>query len=597
MSQSGPLLPYYTAKGLVKYQMEVSHSGLHKHQVIQGDSQNFVLMKARMKREEWDEIWEKRQSAERSRNHVLEKKRQTQEQKEVQKRRLEERKEEAEERTVFAQSALSELQNILQDVLTIDVRVDWNSLKATEDYPIRKPVMPSVPPPPPTPSYGQKPDPQSERYNPKLGLLDRLIRSRRESRESEARELYQEHHMKWESNARALHQNHVLETQKHQQSLEKLKAQFAHALEKWKKDRTDFLIKREEENRLIDEKRERYLKKDVSAIYDYCDIVLSRSQYPDFFPKDYEIEFREDASLLIVDYQLPPMEDFPRLREVKYVASRDEFDEKLITPAELERVFDSVVYQVTLRTLYELFKADMVDALLGVVFNGIVHSIDPATGQEVSRCIVSLHASKEEFMGINLANVEPKACFRKLKGVGSSKLHSLTPVAPVIAMEREDKRFVESYAVAQTLDEGSNLALMDWEDFEHLIREIFEKEFAAGGGEVKVTQASRDGGVDAVVFDPDPIRGGKIVIQAKRYTNTVGVSAVRDLYGTLLNEGANKGILVSTSDYGPDAYDFAKGKPITLLSGGNLLHLLQKHGHKAHIDIKAAKEAFSRESG
>ena len=38
----------------------------------------------------------------------------------------------------------------------------------------------------------------------------------------------------------------------------------------------------------------------------------------------------------------------------------------------------------------------------------------------------------------------------------------------------------------------------------------------------------------------------------------VGVSAVRDLHGTVLNEGANKGILVTTSGYGNDAYDFAK---------------------------------------
>jgi restriction system protein len=85
--------------------------------------------------------------------------------------------------------------------------------------------------------------------------------------------------------------------------------------------------------------------------------------------------------------------------------------------------------------------------------------------------------------------------------------------------------------VADTLDDSSNLAAMDWEDFEHLIRELFEKEFSTGVGEVKITQASRDGGVDAVVFDPDPIRGGKIVIQAKRYTNTVSVSAVRDTSG------------------------------------------------------------------
>ena len=141
------------------------------------------------------------------------------------------------------------------------------------------------------------------------------------------------------------------------------------------------------------------------------------------------------------------------------------------------------------------------------------------------------------------------------------------------------------------MQEDDNLAVMHWEDFEHLIRELFEKEFGAHGGEVKVTQASRDGGVDAVIFDPDPIRGGKIVVQAKRYTNTVGVAAVRDLYGTVINEGAMKGILITTSDYGPDAFHFAKDKPLTLMNGANLLYLVEKHGKKARIDLKEAKKA------
>ncbi len=104
-----------------------------------------------------------------------------------------------------------------------------------------------------------------------------------------------------------------------------------------------------------------------------------------------------------------------------------------------------------------------------------------------------------------------------------------------------------------------------------------------------MTQASRDGGVDAVAFDPDPIRGGKIVIQAKRYMHTVGVSAVRDLYSTVMNDGASKAILVTTSDYGPDAYQFANGKPLTLLNGAHLLHLVAKHGVKAHINLSDAR--------
>jgi restriction system protein len=155
-----------------------------------------------------------------------------------------------------------------------------------------------------------------------------------------------------------------------------------------------------------------------------------------------------------------------------------------------------------------------------------------------------------------------------------------------------DNRFVPSEDVVSRMDVGLNIAAMDWKDFEHLVRQVFESEFASAGGEVRVTQASRDGGVDAIVHDPDPIRGGKIVIQAKRYTNTVDVSAVRDLYGTVMNEGATKGILVTTSQFGPDARRFAQGKPLTLIDGGNFLHLLERMGVQARIDLKEAKAAL-----
>ncbi|MEH7343534.1 hypothetical protein V7122_06630 [Bacillus sp. JJ1532] len=67
------------------------------------------------------------------------------------------------------------------------------------------------------------------------------------------------------------------------------------------------------------------------------------------------------------------------------------------------------------------------------------------------------------------------------------------PIAPRIQINQEDSRFTASYNVVDSLDETVNLAAMDWEDFEHLIRELFEKEFNQTGGEVKIIQASRDG--------------------------------------------------------------------------------------------------------
>ena len=61
--------------------------------------------------------------------------------------------------------------------------------------------------------------------------------------------------------------------------------------------------------------------------------------------------------------------------------------------------------------------------------------------------------------------------------------------------------------------------------------------------------------------------------------------AVRDLWGTVNHEGAMKGILITTSSFGPYSYAFAKDKPITLLDGANLVHMLMEQGLKTYIGV------------
>lgn len=75
-------------------------------------------------------------------------------------------------------------------------------------------------------------------------------------------------------------------------------------------------------------------------------------------------------------------------------------------------------------------------------------------------------------------------------------------------------------------------------------------------------------------------------IQAKRYNKVVPVSAARDLYGTMINEGAVKGILVTTSYFGNDSREFVKDKPITLIDGANLIHMFQEHGYNVKIELQ-----------
>jgi len=152
-------------------------------------------------------------------------------------------------------------------------------------------------------------------------------------------------------------------------------------------------------------------------------------------------------------------------------------------------------------------------------------------------------------------------------------------VKPIVEFDMVDRRFVEQSDVLADLDSRQNLMDLTPFEFEHLIANLFTQI----GLETRLTRSSRDGGVDVVAYDARPVLGGKVVIQAKRWRNTVGVSAVRDLYGTMMNEGANKGILVTTSGYGPDAFDFSKDKPIELMDGGQLLYMLSQAGVQAKI--------------
>ena len=91
-------------------------------------------------------------------------------------------------------------------------------------------------------------------------------------------------------------------------------------------------------------------------------------------------------------------------------------------------------------------------------------------------CILSIQVTKEQFSQINLVNVDPKSCFKALKGVSAAKLITLSPINPILSFNKNDKRFIAERQVHT--DQGTNLAAMHWEDFEHLVRELFEMEFA-----------------------------------------------------------------------------------------------------------------------
>lgn len=541
------------------YTCEIRHDGLGKIRTVRGETQGEVEEKARVQLLAWEEAY--RRKLERDRRH----------ERNV---AVQKSKEHALALTKSFEASRARLAAILRDTLTIDDAIDWNSLKNSAVFEEPEPQ------PPPEPKF--PPEPVLPPFRP--SLLDRLSSRRRARSEAAHRERIREPMARWEATCAAIRQDK-----------ERALADYAEQRSAWLARKLAFIEKQAADNAAIDHMAARYMARDEDAVAEYCDMVLSRSDYPEPISKEYSVSYDAERRILVVDYMLPNAEDLPLTQEVRYVPTRDELEFRPMRAKDADSFYNRVLCSLCLRTIHEMFEADRADAIAMCVFNGFVRFADPRDGKSKQSCILSLAVDKERFREIDLANVDPVECFRSLKGMAAAKLRDRVAVRPVIQFSKDDPRFVPAVDVMATVSEGLNLATMDWEAFEHLVRTLFEKEFAASGAEVKITRASRDAGVDAVIFDPDPIKGGKIVVQAKRYTNTVGVAAVRDLYGTILNEGAGKGILITTSSFGRDAYEFAANKPITLLDGNNLLFLLEKHGTRARIDLEEAKRVAAKQ--
>ncbi len=332
----------------------------------------------------------------------------------------------------------------------------------------------------------------------------------------------------------------------------------------------------------VDALNEAYRNADPDAVMSFFSMVLEASRYPDEgFPQKLRVAYVPASRELVIDHELPLVAVVPNVAEHRYVKAKDVVEEKPRKATEIKDAYQDVLAAVTLRTLHEIISADTLGHVAVVVFNGFVNAIDPATGQAIKPYLISLRVTKERFQQITHSRIDKKACLRSLGAHVSNRAAELVPVKPIIEFDMLDKRFIESGSqdILSALESRPNLMDLTPFEFETLVSTLFSKM----GLETKQTRSSRDGGVDAVAYDIRPVIGGKVVIQAKRYRHTVGVSAVRDLFGTMNHEGANKGILVTTSSFGPDAYDFVSNKPVELIDGGILLYHLEEAGISARI--------------
>ncbi len=127
--------------------------------------------------------------------------------------------------------------------------------------------------------------------------------------------------------------------------------------------------------------------------------------------------------------------------------------------------------------------------------------------------------------------------------------------------------FINALFKSRSMTQLERLKKINWREFETLVSEIYKKL----GYQVYETPEGADGGVD-IVLKKD---GQKALVQCKHWrTKKIGVKTIRELYGVMISENANKGIVMCSGSYTKDAYSFAANKPLELIEGQTLLAMI-----------------------
>jgi restriction system protein len=113
--------------------------------------------------------------------------------------------------------------------------------------------------------------------------------------------------------------------------------------------------------------------------------------------------------------------------------------------------------------------------------------------------------------------------------------------------------------------------------FETLVVELLVAMGYGGSHEdaARVVGRSGDGGIDGIIKE-DRLGLENIYIQAKRWEGTVGRPVIQQFAGALQGQRARKGVLITTSAFSRDAWEYAKGlqNTIVLMDGEQLAQLM-----------------------
>ncbi|HWS93619.1 MAG TPA: hypothetical protein VN306_14375 [Mycobacterium sp.] len=175
-----------------------------------------------------------------------------------------------------------------------------------------------------------------------------------------------------------------------------------------------------------------YRAGDPAGIAAHVESILTALPLPRCINPKATVAYSRDSRRLVVEYELPTVDVVPKAKSYRYVKSRETVVETARPASQVKALYASTIAQLTLLSLAAILKLDSERHIDVVVFNGVVETQDPHSGQPIRPCLIAVRVTRDTLAEINLEDIDPLACLTRLSAAVSRNPTKFVPVRPVL---------------------------------------------------------------------------------------------------------------------------------------------------------------------
>ncbi|MCR2799483.1 hypothetical protein QNO21_10130 [Microbacterium sp. zg-Y818] len=318
------------------------------------------------------------------------------------------------------------LDSLLQATLEVDDFVDLEKLRVV----VKRPAFPRPdlrrPFPAPTP-VADPPFPVRRTPAEVKGLLGR---KKKEAEELAAVEReYAADYYAWQAAVDALPTQRAAQVEKHQEVERRRTEQLSLETAKYEAECERLEKEAAEQNEALDQLIAGLGYGTVEAVQEYVSIVLANSVYPDWFPVSHTATFEPSTAELVIRVLIPGPSTIPAIKHYKFTKATDEITPVAATQKETKDRYASIVHNVALRTLHEVFEADRRGLIRAISLELGTETTNPATGRPTYVPFVAVATERVRFEELDLSAVVPGLTLEHLGAALSKNPHGLVAIA------------------------------------------------------------------------------------------------------------------------------------------------------------------------